>query len=123
MNRFLIAVLFSVGLAQSAEIYLRAVVPGASGDIPGALIKIDSSLLAVDASGNYVLASGGSSTTPPPPGTTPPVTTGITLSPGSDIQQAVNSNPDGTTFRLMAGMYRLQSVRPKNRDVFVGEPG
>src|SRR4051794_35004222 len=64
MNRFLIVVLFSVGLAQSAE---------------------------------------------------------ISLSPGSNIQAAVNSNPEGTTFHLMAGMYRLQSVQPKNGDVFVGD--
>lgn len=44
----------------------------------------------------------------------------VTLHAGADIQQAVNSNPPGTTFLLEAGIYRLQSVVPKEKDSFVG---
>ena len=45
----------------------------------------------------------------------------ITLSPGSDIQSAVSDAPEGTTFFLLPGVYRMQSVKPKNGDAFVGQ--
>jgi parallel beta-helix repeat protein len=53
------------------------------------------------------------------------VTVGLTaadviLNPGDDIQAAVKANPDGTTFVLNAGTYRLQKVVPKNGNVFRG---
>lgn len=44
----------------------------------------------------------------------------MTLSPGSNIQSAVDQSPENTTFTLLAGTYRLQSVAPKNGDAFVG---
>ncbi len=47
----------------------------------------------------------------------------VTLSPGDDIQQAVDSNPPGTTFMLNAGVYRIQSVLPKKGDAFIGAVG
>ena len=47
----------------------------------------------------------------------------VALSPGDDIQAAVDANPAGTTFSLAAGLYRLQSVRPKDGDSFLGAPG
>ncbi len=47
----------------------------------------------------------------------------VTLSPGDNIQQAVDQNPPGTTFILNGGIYRLQSVRPKDGDTFSGMPG
>ncbi|HEX5412991.1 MAG TPA: hypothetical protein VFZ27_14165, partial [Terriglobia bacterium] len=50
-------------------------------------------------------------------------TAGVQLSPGDDIQAAVKANPTGTTFVLSPGVYRLQSVIPKNGDVFSGENG
>ena len=50
-------------------------------------------------------------------------TAGVQLSPGDGIQTAVNSAPPGTTFTLAPGTYRLQSVVPKNGDVFSGENG
>lgn len=50
-------------------------------------------------------------------------TAGVQLSPGDDIQSAVNSNPTGTTFTLGPGVYRMQSVVPKNGDVFNGQTG
>jgi Right handed beta helix region len=48
---------------------------------------------------------------------------GVQLSPGDDIQSAVNANPTGTTFLLAPGIYRLQSVVPKDNDVFFGQSG
>jgi parallel beta-helix repeat protein len=45
----------------------------------------------------------------------------VTLKPGDDIQAAVDRYPEGTTFVLGAGIYRLQSIVPRNRDVFRGE--
>lgn len=47
----------------------------------------------------------------------------VALSPGDDIQAAVGSHPPGTTFTLSAGLYRIQSVTPKNDDVFTGADG
>src|SRR4029453_12431596 len=52
----------------------------------------------------------------PPPGR-------IVISPGQSIQAAVNAAPEGTTFWIKAGVHRLQSVIPKHRQTFLGEPG
>ena len=52
-----------------------------------------------------------------------PMAAVVTLYPGDDIQAAVNANPEGTTFVLKAGLYRMQSVKPKNGSVFRGEHG
>lgn len=51
------------------------------------------------------------------------LTGGITLNPGDDIQAVVNANPEGTTFNLNPGIYRLQTILPKNSDSFIGAPG
>jgi len=45
----------------------------------------------------------------------------IELSPGADLQSAVNSHGTGTTFYLHNGTYRMQSVALKTGDKFVGE--
>lgn len=50
-------------------------------------------------------------------------TSGTTISPGQNIQNAVNAAPGGTTFTLKAGVHRLQSIQPKPGDVFIGENG
>ena len=50
-------------------------------------------------------------------------TAGVGLSAGDDIQAAVNSNPTGTTFTLAPGVYRMQTVVPKDGDVFSGQKG
>lgn len=47
----------------------------------------------------------------------------ITVRPGDDIQALANKNPPGTSFAITAGVYRLQSVRPKDGDTFTGQPG
>jgi parallel beta-helix repeat protein len=47
----------------------------------------------------------------------------VTLQPGDNIQAAVQRASSGTTFQLQAGVYRFQSIVPKDGDTFVGEPG
>jgi hypothetical protein len=47
----------------------------------------------------------------------------VALSPGDNIQSAVDSNPENTQFVLWPGIYRMQSVEPKNGDVFIGQAG
>jgi hypothetical protein len=47
----------------------------------------------------------------------------VEVRPGDDLQAAVDAQPPGTEFRIRAGVHRLQQVRPKDGDVFTGEPG
>jgi hypothetical protein len=47
----------------------------------------------------------------------------IFLSPGDNIQLAVDQNPPGTVFILNGGIYRLQSIQPQDGDIFAGQPG
>jgi len=47
----------------------------------------------------------------------------VTLSPGANIQSAVNANPTGTAFILTPGVYRMQSIMPKAGDSFTGQAG
>ncbi len=47
----------------------------------------------------------------------------VTLTPGANIQAAINSNPAGTTFYLAPGVYRMQSLVPLNGDIFIGQTG
>jgi hypothetical protein len=47
--------------------------------------------------------------------------TTVRLSPGDDIQAAVNANPKGSTFLLLPGVYRMQQITPKDGDIFTGK--
>ncbi len=47
----------------------------------------------------------------------------IVVEPGSHLAEIVNRQPPGTVFTIKAGVYRLESIRPKDGDSFVGEPG
>jgi len=47
----------------------------------------------------------------------------VSISPGQSIQDAVDANPAGTTFHIKAGIHRLQQVKPKDGDKFIGESG
>lgn len=67
--------------------------------------------------------AGGTSTASATVTVDPAQPAGIQLSPGDDIQAAVNANPTGTTFVLAPGVYRLQSIVPKDYDVFSGQSG
>jgi parallel beta-helix repeat protein len=44
----------------------------------------------------------------------------VDIAAGADIQAAVDANPPGTVFHLAAGVYRMQSVVPKDGDTFIG---
>jgi hypothetical protein len=47
----------------------------------------------------------------------------IVLTPERSIQDAVGANAPGSTFLLSPGVYRMQSVIPKEGDTFTGQPG
>lgn len=47
----------------------------------------------------------------------------VMVHPGQDIQSLVATHPAGTVFSITPGLYRLQSIRPKDDDSFIGEPG
>lgn len=47
----------------------------------------------------------------------------VTVQPGDNVQEVVQQNPGGTTFRFRKGEYRGVSVQPKSGDIFIGEPG
>lgn len=47
----------------------------------------------------------------------------VTIHPGTNLQELVDQNPPGTTFLIQAGTHRLQQIRPKNNDSFVGTAG
>ena len=70
----------------------------------------------------YVLTAQGAGGTATA-STTITTVSGIVLSPSDNIQDAVNANPAGTTFVLTPGVYRMQTVVPKNGDVFSGQSG
>jgi parallel beta-helix repeat protein len=43
--------------------------------------------------------------------------------PGEDIQARVNAHPVGTSFTIKSGVHRLQTIKPKRGNAFIGEPG
>lgn len=47
----------------------------------------------------------------------------VTVHTGENIQALVSAHPPGTSFTITPGTYRLQSIRPKDGDSFVGEQG
>ena len=47
----------------------------------------------------------------------------ISVHPGDDIQKIVAAHAPGTSFVMSPGIYRLQSIQPKNGDTFTGERG
>lgn len=47
----------------------------------------------------------------------------ITVKPGDNLAALVDGQPPGTTFLIKAGIYRLQPIRPKDGDAFLGEAG
>lgn len=63
-----------------------------------------------------MISAGMNGAAPPPPRQ-------VTVHPGDDIMKMVGQYPPGTQFRIQAGVYRLQSITPKEGDVFIGEPG
>ncbi len=47
----------------------------------------------------------------------------VSVTTSENLQTVVNQYPASTTFSLAPGIYRLQSVTPKNNDQFIGQPG
>jgi parallel beta-helix repeat protein len=86
-----------------------------AGQTPGTYRVIASSSGKADTAAVVVKVAG--STPAPSPGP------GIQVRPGESIQAAVNANPGGTVFRILAGVHRRQSVVPKSGNQFLGEPG
>ena len=52
-----------------------------------------------------------------------PTPSGVAIYPGTNIQSVVDRHPEGTRFIIKAGVHRMQTVVPKNRQIFTGEPG
>src|SRR6185369_11219554 len=53
-----------------------------------------------------------------------PATTGVQIAPGQSIQAAIDANPSGTTFTLLAGTHPLlTAIKPKSDDSLVGQAG
>jgi parallel beta-helix repeat protein len=55
--------------------------------------------------------------------TVTPQSGGTVLAPGDNIQAAVDKYPAGTAFTLLPGVFRMQTVTPKNGDTFTGQAG
>ncbi|HXH50644.1 MAG TPA: hypothetical protein VNM47_14985 [Terriglobia bacterium] len=47
----------------------------------------------------------------------------VIVHPGDDIQKIVAAHAAGASFVISPGIYRLQSIQPKNGDTFTGERG
>ncbi len=47
----------------------------------------------------------------------------IVANPSDNLGALVEQSPPGTTFLIKMGLYRLQSIRPKDGDSFIGEAG
>jgi hypothetical protein len=42
------------------------------------------------------------------------------VSPETDLEAAVEAQPEGTTFFIPAGVHRIQEIEPKDRQGFIG---
>jgi parallel beta-helix repeat protein len=69
----------------------------------------------VGGSAAALVDSGGALSAPQPPE--------INLSPGQDIQAIVEDAPKGTRFLFEPGIYRQQTIHPKDQQEFVGQHG
>jgi hypothetical protein len=47
----------------------------------------------------------------------------VIVQPGQNIQEFVDNSPEGTLFILEPGLYRQQTIRPKNWQHFIGQDG
>ncbi len=77
----------------------------------------------VTVTGPTVSTATGKESYAPPPLVYAPTDPGVVmLSPGSNVQSVINSNPAGTTYYLPNGVYaNFSSVSPKQGDVFFGQ--
>lgn len=47
----------------------------------------------------------------------------VNINPGDNIQSIVIANPAGTTFLIAPGIHRMQTITPRNGDIFQGQTG
>ncbi|HYE06134.1 MAG TPA: PKD domain-containing protein [Planctomycetota bacterium] len=47
----------------------------------------------------------------------------VDIHPGDDARAIVDAHPAGTTFIIRSGVHRHAAIRPKDDQVFIGEPG
>ncbi|HEY7533417.1 MAG TPA: right-handed parallel beta-helix repeat-containing protein [Nitrospiraceae bacterium] len=47
----------------------------------------------------------------------------VVIQPGANVQAVVDSKPAGSTFYFFAGVYRGQTIKPRNGDVFLAQAG
>ncbi|HZD52646.1 MAG TPA: right-handed parallel beta-helix repeat-containing protein, partial [Woeseiaceae bacterium] len=47
----------------------------------------------------------------------------VVVLPGQNIQEVVDASPAGTRFLFQPGIYRQQTIRPKDRQQFIGQEG
>jgi hypothetical protein len=47
----------------------------------------------------------------------------VFLAPGEDVQEILESSPEGTRFHFEPGIYRQQTIHPKDRQEFIGQDG
>jgi hypothetical protein len=45
----------------------------------------------------------------------------VCISPGTNIQSVIDANPAGTTYLLLTGTHRMQTITPKTGDTYKGE--
>lgn len=69
------------------------------------------------------VAAPPSTTSTPVSTTVAPPSGYVVISPGQNIQDAINSNAAGTAFLLRAGVHSASGLTPKDRQQFVGEEG
>lgn len=55
--------------------------------------------------------------------TTQPSNCSVSVSPGTDIQSVINSQPEGATICLGTGVFRGQTINPKNGQKIIGSTG
>ncbi|WP_270933771.1 right-handed parallel beta-helix repeat-containing protein [Falsiroseomonas oryzae] len=115
-------VLFGIGVGatqiyrtQRSLVALRPAAPSWPRAVPMATLLW--ALLAAGAPGASAAEPLLASQEPPCPASA------MRLPPGADLAAIVGRAPDGTVFCLGRGVHRMQTVTPRDRQAFHGEPG
>ena len=45
----------------------------------------------------------------------------VPLHPHDDIQRVIDAHPPGTTYQLVPGIFRMQQIKPRSNDIFLGD--
>ena len=126
----------TIGFAPREARYVRVVALSEVGGGPWAAIA-EFSLLSDDASGAAPPPDPPPPNPPPPPAPDPPPPDpppppnpphdpppgSISVWPGENIQAVSDSAGAGATLYIRAGVHRMQQVKTKDNQTFIGEPG